>query len=146
MGIHQRSPCPTPTPRFESGPHIAPMASLSPVSSAHGSPGGSVSVGFFAFGLRPTLLLPDPLVYHLFAAIDLILRFTWSLKLSSHLHTISEIESGVFLMEALELFRRWMWVFVRVEWEAVKMSEARGWSRARERERGAVLWEEEAKS
>ncbi|OCF45854.1 hypothetical protein I317_00342 [Kwoniella heveanensis CBS 569] len=77
----------------------------------------------FTFGLRQTLLLPDPLVYHLFTAIDLILRFTWSLKLSSHLHTISEIESGVFMMEALELLRRWMWVFIRVEWEAVKMGE-----------------------
>jgi hypothetical protein len=76
------------------------------------------------FGLRPRLLFPDPLVYHLFIAIDLILRFTWSLKLSSHLHTISEIESGVFLMEALELFRRWMWVFLRTEWEVVKKMEA----------------------
>ncbi|WVF69765.1 hypothetical protein IAT40_004544 [Kwoniella sp. CBS 6097] len=77
----------------------------------------------FTFGLRQTLLLPDPLVYHLFTFIDLVLRFTWSLKLSSHLHTISEIESGVFMMEALELVRRWMWVFIRVEWEAVKMGE-----------------------
>lgn len=75
------------------------------------------------FGLRARLLFPDPLVYHLFIAIDLILRFTWSLKLSSHLHTISEIESGVFLMEALELLRRWMWVFLRVEWEVVKKME-----------------------
>jgi hypothetical protein len=49
------------------------------------------------------------------------------------------------MMEALELFRRWMWVFVRVEWEAVKMSEARGWSRARdsERSRDTVVWQQE---
>jgi hypothetical protein len=64
--------------------------------------------------------LPDNSVYYLFTLIDLVLRFTWSLKLSGHLHTIQEIESGVFLMEALELVRRWMWVFIRVEWEAVK--------------------------
>jgi hypothetical protein len=32
------------------------------------------------------------------------------------LHTIAEIESGVFLMEGLELGRRWMWVFLRIEW------------------------------
>lgn len=75
------------------------------------------------FGLRPRLLFPDPLVYHLAIAIDFILRFTWSLKLSSHLHTVSEIESGVFMMEALELFRRWMWVFLRTEWEVVKTME-----------------------
>ena len=119
---HQRSPCPTPSPSFASS------MSLSPPPAS----------GFFAFGLRPILLLPDPLVYHLFTIIDLVLRFTWSLKLSSHLHTISEIESGVFMMEALELFRRWMWVFVRVEWEAVKMSEAKGW---RGKDRGTTLWE-----
>lgn len=112
VASHQRSPCPTPTPMF-----ISPLPPTSP-----GSPSG-----FFAFGLRPHLLLPDPLVYHLFALIDLVLRFTWSLKLSSHLHTITSIESGVFMMEALELLRRWMWVFIRIEWEAVKMHEARSW-------------------
>jgi hypothetical protein len=77
------------------------------------------------FGLRSRLLFPDNFVYYLFVLLDLVLRFTWSLKLSSHLHTISEIESGVFLMEALELGRRWMWVFLRVEWEEVKRLDAR---------------------
>lgn len=76
------------------------------------------------WGLRPILLLPDAGVYYLFTLIDVVLRFTWSLELSSHLHTISDLESGVFLMEALELVRRWMWVFIRVEWEAVRMGEA----------------------
>lgn len=70
--------------------------------------------------LRPILLLPDPLIYYLAIAIDLILRFTWSLKLSSHLHSIHEVESGIFLMEALEVVRRWMWVYLRLEWEAVR--------------------------
>ena len=129
---HQRSPCPTPlespsTPRIN-----APL--LPPTRP-------------FAFGLRPVLLLPDPTVYHLFALIDLVLRFTWSLKLSSHLHTISEIESGVFMMEALELVRRWMWVFVRIEWEAVKKSGAeapRATPQAPGRRRGdtVVIWED----
>jgi len=70
--------------------------------------------------LRPILLLPDPTVYYLAVAVDLVLRFTWSLKLSSHLHSIHEIESGIFLMEALEVVRRWMWVYLRIEWEAVR--------------------------
>lgn len=123
---HQRSPCPTPIPTLT---HPLPHPDLSAISAP---------TRFFTFGLRPTLLLPDPLVYHLFTIIDLVLRFTWSLKLSSHLHTIAEIESGVFIMEALELVRRWMWVFVRIEWEAVKKGEmqrfgARG-------ARGQVLW------
>ncbi|WWD00635.1 hypothetical protein V866_007570 [Kwoniella sp. B9012] len=113
---HQRSPCPTPNPTFspESSSRTTSLSLSPPLSTAR---------SLFAFGLRPILLLPDPLVYHLFALIDLVLRFTWSLKLSSHLHTISEIESGVFMMEALELIRRWMWVFIRIEWEAVKMGE-----------------------
>lgn len=70
--------------------------------------------------LRPILLLPDPTIYYLAIAIDLILRFTWSIKLSSHLHSIHEIESGIILMEALEVIRRWMWVYLRMEWEAVR--------------------------
>lgn len=76
--------------------------------------------------LRPILLLPDPLVYYLAIAMDLILRFTWSLKLSSHLHTIHEQEGGVFLMEFLEVVRRWMWVYIRVEWEAIRKGGGQG--------------------
>jgi len=128
---HQRSPCPTPGPTFAQSHPSGRSGSLSPEPS--------LSARFLAWGLRPVLLLPDPLVYHLFTLIDLVLRFTWSLKLSSHLHTISEIESGVFIMEALELVRRWMWVFVRIEWEAVKKGEVQRWSR-RQGPRGQVLW------
>jgi hypothetical protein len=89
------------------------------------------------------LLLPDPIVYHIFTILDLILRFTWSLKLSAHLHTIAEIESGVFMMEALELLRRWMWVFVRVEWEAVKQAEVKSFTETRGLGivPGQVVWE-----
>lgn len=91
-------------------PSLPPSAySLS--SSFSGAPDG-----IHPFGLRKEMHFPDPAVYYLAIAIDLVLRFTWSLKLSSHLHSISEIESGVFLMEGLELGRRWMWVFLRIEW------------------------------
>ncbi|KAL7420046.1 protein-ER retention protein [Cryptotrichosporon argae] len=127
---HQRSPCPSPAPFDDDD---APHASSSPRLAAPARA---------PFGLRPTILLPDPLVYHLFALVDLVLRFTWSLKLSSHLHTISEIESGVFMMEALELLRRWMWVFVRVEWEAVKMGEMARFRAGPGRERTAVVWDQ----
>jgi hypothetical protein len=50
----------------------------------------------------------------------LLLRFTWSLKLSSHLHVVHELEQGTFFLEALEVLRRWIWVFVRIEWEGVR--------------------------
>ena len=71
-------------------------------------------------GLRPVLLFNDPIVYYIAISLNLILRLTWSLKLSSHLLFVDELESGVFLMETLELIRRWVWVFFRIEWEAVR--------------------------
>jgi EXS family len=71
-------------------------------------------------GLRPVLLFNDPIVYYIAISLNLVLRLTWSLKLSSHLHSVAELESGIFLMEALELMRRWVWVFFRIEWEAVR--------------------------
>lgn len=71
-------------------------------------------------GLRPVLLFNDPIVYYIAISFNLVLRLTWSLKLSSHLHSIAELESGVFLMELLELIRRWMWVFFRIEWETIR--------------------------
>lgn len=71
-------------------------------------------------GLRPVLLFNDPTVYYIAISLNLVLRLTWSLKLSSHLHSVADLEGGVFLVETLELIRRWVWVFFRVEWEAVK--------------------------
>ncbi|WVQ83274.1 hypothetical protein IAT38_005413 [Cryptococcus sp. DSM 104549] len=136
---HQRSPCPTPGP-FTSPPLPSGSPTRTPLRPGSPPTASTAPRSLLSFGLRQTLLLPDPLVYHLFTIIDLVLRFTWSLKLSSHLHTISEIESGVFMMEALELMRRWMWVFVRVEWEAVKMGEVARFGRAGG---GNVVWEED---
>ncbi|KAI0093207.1 EXS-domain-containing protein [Irpex rosettiformis] len=78
----------------------------------------------YPFGLRRTLLLP--LAIYPFAIIaDLILRLTWSAKLSSHLHSHIEGDRAIFLVEFAEMIRRWMWVFIRVEWELVKEREVR---------------------
>lgn len=70
--------------------------------------------------LRRTMLFPDSTVYILVVALDLVLRFTWSLKLSPHLHSIHEIDLGIFMLQALEVIRRWIWVYGRIEWEAVR--------------------------
>jgi hypothetical protein len=70
-------------------------------------------------GLRPTLLYPLS-VYPLVIFLNLILRMTWSIKLSSHLHSRSDGGELIFWLEVAELVRRWMWVFVRVEWEVVR--------------------------
>ncbi|KAI9498358.1 EXS family-domain-containing protein [Zychaea mexicana] len=51
--------------------------------------------------------------------IDLILRTTWSLKLSSHLY-VKRLEGSIFMMELLEVIRRWVWVIFRMESEWVK--------------------------
>lgn len=71
------------------------------------------------FGLRTRLLYPLP--YYPFVVLaNLVLRLTWSVKLSPHLHSHSEGSGVIFWTEVAELVRRWMWVFLRVEWEIVK--------------------------
>ena len=56
-----------------------------------------------------------------------MLRLTWAVKLSSHLHAHRAGEGSglIFVLEVAEIFRRWMWVFFRVEWEVVRSPEAR---------------------
>jgi hypothetical protein len=68
-------------------------------------------------------MLFPPIAYQCAVICDLILRFTWSLKLSSHLHHLIELESTAFYLEALEILRRWAWTYLRVEWEACKRKE-----------------------
>ena len=71
------------------------------------------------FGLRTRLLYPLP--YYPFTVLaNLVLRLTWSVKLSPHLHSHSEGSGVIFWTEVAELVRRWIWVFLRVEWEIVK--------------------------
>ena len=78
-----------------------------------------------AFGLRRKLYMrPAPAVYYLVVALDLLLRCTWSLKLSPHLDRLAGFESSVFLVELLEVFRRWVWIFFRVETEHIRAAAA----------------------
>ena len=76
------------------------------------------------YGLRPRLLYPLP-VYPLALFINLILRLTWSVKLSSHLHARVQGEGSLFIfwLEIAELVRRWVWVYIRVEWEIVRRTQ-----------------------
>ncbi|KAI9252395.1 EXS family-domain-containing protein [Phascolomyces articulosus] len=57
--------------------------------------------------------------YYAAMMIDFILRTTWSLKLSSHLY-VKRLEGSIFMMELLEVIRRWVWVIFRMESEWVK--------------------------
>ena len=56
-------------------------------------------------------------MYYGAIVIDLTLRCTWSFKLSPHLDHFNDLEGGIFVMEFLEVLRRWMWIFFRVETE-----------------------------
>lgn len=76
------------------------------------------------WGLRPRLYFPIHDVYYVAIGLDFILRCTWSLKLSPHLDHFNDLEGGIFVMEFLEVLRRWIWIFFRVETEWVRHSSA----------------------
>jgi len=78
------------------------------------------------YGLRSRLYFPSKELYYFAIITDLLLRCTWSLKLSPHLDHFADFESGIFLMEFLEVGRRWMWIFLRVETEWVRNTSDRG--------------------
>ncbi len=76
-----------------------------------------------AFGLRRRLYLqPAPGIYYAVILLDLLLRCMWSLKLSRHLDHLADFESSIFIAEFLEVFRRWVWIFFRVETEWIRAS------------------------
>lgn len=69
--------------------------------------------------LRSVLLYPLP-VYPLCIFFNLVLRLTWSFELSSHLRSHLDGSVVIFWLEVAEVVRRWLWVFLRVEWELVR--------------------------
>jgi hypothetical protein len=48
---------------------------------------------------------------------------TWSIKLSTHVQSPHDGSFTFFWLEVAELVRRWLWVFIRLEWEAIKIGE-----------------------
>jgi len=69
--------------------------------------------------LRSTLLYQYPFIYYAIVPLDLALRATWSLKLSAQLLAHGSGPAFVFVFEILEVFRRWGWIYFRVEWECI---------------------------
>lgn len=65
-------------------------------------------------------MFSPPQLYYTMIAVDLLLRLAWAFKLSPHLGHFYEIEEGLFLLEVLEVFRRFLWAFFRVETEWVR--------------------------
>lgn len=72
------------------------------------------------YGLRRRYFIGSPSLYYCVIALDLLLRCTWSLKLSPHLDHLADFESSIFVIEFLEVFRRWIWIFFRVETEWIR--------------------------
>jgi hypothetical protein len=75
----------------------------------------------YPFGLRRNRFFYAKEIYYTAMIIDFFLRFTWVIKLSPRLDRINEFESGIFLLMFLEVVRRWMWIFLRVETEWGKL-------------------------
>ncbi|KAF9879224.1 putative EXS family protein [Colletotrichum karsti] len=69
------------------------------------------------FGLRRRLVFQQPIIYYGVIVMDLMLRCTWTVKLSANLDKFTDFESSIFLLQSLEVFRRWVWIFFRVETE-----------------------------
>jgi len=82
--------------------------------------------GEYPWGLRKNRHFVAPEFYYVAIVVDFALRCAWSVKLSLHLDFLNEMEGGIFVLELLEVCRRWVWVFFRVEREFVVGKEAVG--------------------
>lgn len=90
---------------------------LSPTMTAAPSTLTGDAAQSYPFGLRRHRFIHTPSIYYTVIGVDLLLRCTWSFKLSPHLDHFNDLEGGIFFMECLEVFRRWVWIFLRVETE-----------------------------
>ena len=72
--------------------------------------------------LQPALLFKPPVYWYLIAS-NAMLRLSWTYKLSPHLR---RNHTTVLMIVLAEAFRRFQWIFVRVEVELRKIQAARG--------------------
>lgn len=59
----------------------------------------------------------SPFAYYICAGFDFTVRFFWLWELFAG-RTVFEGEINFFFLEILEILRRWVWIFIRVEAEA----------------------------
>ena len=76
----------------------------------------------YPWGLRRHRFFHSNNIYYTVVVLNFFLRFSWSIKLSPHLDHFNTLEGSIFMMELLEVFRRWLWIFLRVETEWVRNS------------------------
>ncbi|KAJ5491440.1 hypothetical protein N7539_003007 [Penicillium diatomitis] len=75
------------------------------------------------YGLRRHRIFSSDRIYHGVIIADLLLRFSWLWRVLPGLSWLAETESGLFLLMFLEIARRWMWVFFRVEAEWIRTTQ-----------------------
>lgn len=87
------------------------------------------------YGLRRHRNFSSDRLYHYVIIADLVLRFSWLWRVVPGLTWLPETESGLFLLMFLEVARRWMWVFFRIEaeWSKFPVSLASAGSRLPDR-------------
>ena len=73
--------------------------------------------------LRAHLLYRKRGVYFAAIAVDLVLRFTWTVKMSVGVSTWFGSDEGLILLAIAEVLRRFLWNFFRVEFEQTKSLE-----------------------
>jgi hypothetical protein len=73
----------------------------------------------FRSRLRSTLLFPLP-IYLVTVLLNLMLRVVWLVKPFGFVVAKSHVDLASFFLQLGELIRRWLWVFIRVEWEMIK--------------------------
>mmetsp|Transcript_17501 Transcript_17501/g.28318 ORF Transcript_17501/g.28318 Transcript_17501/m.28318 type:complete len:525 (-) Transcript_17501:311-1885(-) len=76
----------------------------------------------FNMGKIQPLLPPTPIAYYVAIVLDFLLRVLWSFKLSVHLQLSQE--GLTFMLEICEVVRRFLWLFLRIEWAALSQEEA----------------------
>lgn len=74
-------------------------------------------------GLRRRTMFPTWTYYAVIAG-DFVLRLTWAFRLGPGLTRLPDAETTVFFLQTLEVLRRWVWIFFRVETEFVRSSES----------------------
>jgi hypothetical protein len=103
-------------------PSSSPSSPDTPSKPPLSSSSGRLVVGGGHATSRYRPLLPStPVLYYAAIILDFLLRVLWSFKLSVHLHLTSE--GLTFVLEICEVFRRFIWLFFRIEWQCIEMQE-----------------------
>ena len=70
--------------------------------------------------LRPILQFKKPLIYYTAIILDLILRMLWFAKLNYYNFYLLDLSPNIYFgLEFLEILRRSMWLYFRIENEFI---------------------------